>query len=85
MVGLWHDRTHPHGREFFDYTLDPDLAKRIGKITIVHATGDVANSADVQAVRNAVPGIEYIEVERDDHFKTSELPLLLEILFDVQE
>ncbi len=88
LVAPWHDRNHEYGRDLFNYTIDPNLAQRVGRMTIFNSADDGANiQAGVTMLREAIPGIHYREFPNHGHFMlgnnmtTNELPELVEELF----
>lgn len=77
----------PFDTTFFDFTIDPDVAKRTKGLTILHSTNDgegVKNS--VKTLTEKLRDIRYVELENKGHFTlkglgTEEFPeLLKEIL-----
>ncbi len=69
LVALWHDETHRYGAEFFNYTFDPGIADRVGKIAVFHSLDD---SPGIQLAVNwlleQIPTIDYHEFSGHGHF-----------------
>lgn len=88
LIAPWHDRDHKYGKDLFDYTIDPNLAKRAGRITIFNSLDDGVNiQAGVAMLREAIPGVHYRKFQDYGHFMlgnnmtSNELPELIEELF----
>lgn len=68
LVAPWSDSTGKYG-DFSDYTLDENLANRVGRIVIVNSLDDSdAIQANVQSLRSRLDSAGYVELEGFGHF-----------------
>jgi predicted alpha/beta hydrolase family esterase len=87
LVGPSHHKNHESGRAFYNYDVDPNLAERVGKISILNSTDDTPNIQEsVALLMDTIPGINYTEVHGFGHFMlgnnmtTVELPEIWSVL-----
>lgn len=69
LVAPWIDPDHSHQNGFFDFTIDPDLAKRAKELVVFNSTDDDAEiQKSVSEIREKVVGVKYVEFENQGHF-----------------
>jgi hypothetical protein len=74
LVAPWIDPDRGRAPDFFDFTIDPGLAGRVGRLVIFNSdtdTEEVQRSARI--IRDAVPGAAYREFPRYGHFCLADL------------
>jgi uncharacterized protein len=74
LVAPWIDPDHDRVGDFFDFTVDPTLADRAGRLVIFNSGTDaepVRRSA--RLIRDAVPGAVYREFPDRGHFTVGDL------------
>ena len=68
LVAPWQDAARKYG-EFSNYTIDFDLAERVGQITIFNSLDDSQGIQEtVQSLRMTIPRAKYIELNGYGHF-----------------
>jgi len=68
LVAPWTDSKKKFG-EFSNYTIDSNLANRIGRITILNSLDDSESIQDnVAVLRSSIQPIHYVELEGFGHF-----------------
>jgi predicted alpha/beta hydrolase family esterase len=84
LVAPWHDSKGKYG-DFSQYSLDTQLARRIGRISILSSSDDsVAITENVARIMSILPGTHHIQLEGFGHFMLGnnmpsvEFPELLE-------
>ncbi|HEY1835761.1 MAG TPA: alpha/beta hydrolase [Candidatus Saccharimonadales bacterium] len=83
LVAPWLDPNNIKKTTFFDFEIDPKLAKRTGGVTIFNSIDDHPGIHwSVETLRQTIPGIKYREFENYGHFciedmHTQEFPELL--------
>lgn len=86
LVAPWLDPLRTDTADFFDFTIDPGLAKRVHKLTIFHSDNDFDSiKTSVEMIRAAVPQANYQSFHNYGHFcyndlQTDKFPELLEEL-----
>lgn len=76
----------PFDKTFFDFQIDPDIAKKTETLTIIHSTNDSGGvQKSVKTLVEKLQNIRYIELENRGHFtykslEGEEFPELLEEL-----
>ncbi len=86
LVAPWRDTAEKYG-DFSEYTLDPNIIERVGRLTIISSLDDSVDIKDNTKHLNEVyPGGELIELDGYGHFmignnmKSEEFPELLTVL-----
>ncbi len=85
LVAPWLDPERTDTTDFFEFTIDPDLAKRTNGVMIFNSDDDAADvHSSVEHIRKAIPGMQYREFHGYGHFclnhtmPSEEFPELLE-------
>ncbi len=69
LVAPYHDFASKYG-EFSQYELDSDIAKRVGRITIINSLDDDAPiQASVNRLTTAIPEAQVVELDGYGHFR----------------
>ena len=87
LVAPYRDYAGKYG-EFSQYQLDPDLSKRVGRLTVFNSLDDTEPiKRRAREIAETIPGLHYVELDGFGHFKlndkmqTNKFPELLNELY----